>query len=288
MTSMIHPMACVSPNAKLGENVRVDAFAVIEDDVVIGDNCHIHSHAKIAQYTTMGANCRVYLGALVGEQPQDHRCDPKTVSYTEIGHDTVIREYVQIHRPPFEGKKTVIGNHCLFMGFVHIAHDCQIADNVTIANNTALSGHIEVGPGAVISGYVIMHQFCRIGALAMMSPLGGYRQDVPPFCITNERGAIVGMNSVGLKRAGYDVKTRSAVNRAIKTYYFSAMNKTEALEKIMEEDGTIPQVAYFVQFIRESKRGVMPSVVDQDKNVGNFSDRADIVEALPTDPELED
>lgn len=273
MSDLIHPQAYVSPKAKLGKNVRVDPFAVIEDDVVIGDNCHIHSHAKIAQYTTMGNNCRVYLGALVGEQPQDHRCDPNMVSYTEIGNSVVIREYVTIHRPPFENAKTIIGDSCLLMGFVHIAHDVILHDHVTIANMTALSGHIEVESGAVLSGFITMHQFCRVGTLAMLSPLGGYRQDVPPFCITNEHGAIVGMNAVGLKRAGIPVETRSAINAAIKLYYFSGTNKTEALAQIEKESGHMPEVMHFVNFIRSSKRGVMPSVLEQDANVGNMTDR---------------
>lgn len=286
MTAQIHPMSCVSPSAKIGENVRIDAFAVVDDDTVIGDNCHIHSHVKIARYTTLGKNCRVYMGALVGEEPQDHRCDPGTVSYTEVGDNVVIREYVTIHRPPFEGLKTVIGNHCLLMAFVHIAHDVKLEDHVTIANLTALSGHIEVGRGAVLSGYIVMHQFCRIGALAMLSPLGGYRQDVPPFVITNEKGAIVGANIVGLKRAGFPVTVRTAVNRAIKHYFFSGMNKTEALDLIMSEDGTIPEIIYFVNFIRESKRGIMPSVNDVDPNAGNFSDRG--TAGLPPVPEMTD
>lgn len=273
MSSLISSMAYVSPKAKIGSNVRIDPFAVIEEDVEIGDGCHIHSHVKIAQYTKMGRNCRVYLGALVGEQPQDHRCDPNTVSYTEIGDNVVIREYVTIHRPPFEGLKTVIGDGCLLMGFVHIAHDVKLEDHVTVANMTALSGHIEVGRGAVLSGYIVMHQFCKVGALAMLSPLGGYRQDVPPFCITNERGAIVGMNTVGLKRVGFPVATRTAINRAIKTYFFSGMNKTEALELIEQQDGEIPEVAYFVDFIRSSKRGMMPGVTEMGADVGNMADR---------------
>ncbi|MGN0870629.1 MAG: acyl-[acyl-carrier-protein]--UDP-N-acetylglucosamine O-acyltransferase, partial [Victivallales bacterium] len=140
----IHPTAVVSPNAEIGKNVEIGPYAVIDDDVRIGDDCFIDAHVKIGQYTTIGPRCRIYFGAFVGAEPQDHRFYKGIQSYTEIGSDTVIREYVTIHRPPFEFLKTTIGNHVLLMAFVHIGHDVIIGDRVTIANNTALSGHVQV------------------------------------------------------------------------------------------------------------------------------------------------
>ena len=162
----IHPTAIVSPKAEIGKNVEIGPYTVIEDDVKIGDDCYIDAHVKIGQYTTIGPRCRIYFGVYIGE-PQDHRFYRGIRSFVEIGADTVLREYVTVHRPPFEFLKTVIGDHVLLQAFVHIAHDCMLSDRVTISNHTALSGHCQVGPGAVISGYVLAHQFTRIGALAM-------------------------------------------------------------------------------------------------------------------------
>jgi len=254
---MIHPTAIVSPKAEIGNNVEIGPYAIIEDDVKIGDDCHIDAHVKIAQYTTIGARCRIYYGAFVGAEPQDHRFYKGIRSSTEIGHDTVIREYVTIHRPPFEFMKTVIGNHVLLMAFVHVAHDVVIADRVTIANQTALTGHVQIGEGAVLSGYTKIHQFCRIGSLAMIGATCIITQDVPPFCMLREHGFITGPNTIGLRRAGLSNEARLAIRRAIKTYFFEGLNGKNALERI-ESLPMTPEVRLFVNFIKESKRGIMP------------------------------
>ena len=130
---MIHPTAIVSPDAQIGKNVEIGPYAVIEDNVKIGDNCYIDSHVKICRYTTVGSDCCIYYNALVGAEPQDHRFYRGLVSFCEIGHHTVIREFVTIHRPPFEQLKTVVGNHVLLMAFVHVAHDVVIGDHATLA-----------------------------------------------------------------------------------------------------------------------------------------------------------
>ena len=150
---MIHPTAIVSPDAQIGKNVEIGPYAVIEDNVKIGDNCYIDAHVKICRYTTIGSDCCIYMNALVGAEPQDHRFYRGLISYCEIGHHTVIREFVTIHRPPFEQLQTVVGNHVLLMAFVHVAHDVVIGDHVTIANHTSLSGHVQVGDGAVDHKY---------------------------------------------------------------------------------------------------------------------------------------
>lgn len=254
----IHPTAVVSEKAELGKDVKIGPYAVIEDYAVIGDGSFVDAHAKIASYTSLGKNCRVYMGALVGEEPQDHRFKPGLKSSTEIGDNTVIREYVTIHRPPFENKKTSIGHNCLFMAFVHIAHDDIIGNHVTIANHTALTGHVEIGDGAVISGYVMVHQFCRIGSLAMVGPDSIIRQDIPPFCLLGENSSIFGPNVIGLRRAGLDVDTRSAIRKAIKTYFFKNLNTKMAVEKIESMKMPQKEVKKFVEFIKNSQRGIMP------------------------------
>jgi UDP-N-acetylglucosamine acyltransferase len=254
----IHKTAVIAPDAVIGKNVEIGPYVTIEDNVVIGDDCQIHSHAKIARYTKIGKRCRIYMGALVGEEPQDHRFYPGLVSSTEIGSDTVIREYVTIHRPPFEGLKTIIGNHVLLMAFVHVAHDCILHDHVTIANHAAITGHVEVGQGAVLSGYVLVHQFSRIGAFAMVTASARVKQDIPPFCLLGDNDYIYGPNTIGLRRAGFDSDQRLAIKKAIKTYFFQGYNGTVALEKITNELGSSKEVAQFVEFIKSSQRGMMP------------------------------
>lgn len=260
MDSLIHPLACVHPGAQIGENTRIDAFAVIDEHVKIGAHCHIHSHAKIAKYTTIGDHCRIYLGASVGEDPQDHRYDPTIVSYTEIGNYVALREYVTVHRPPFEGKTTYIGDYSLLMAFVHVGHDCKIANHVTIANLTLLAGHVEVESGAVISAAARFHQFCRVGKMSITSSFATTRQDTPPFCMVNDEGYVVGMNAVGMRRAGLSSEVRLAVQRAIRTYFYEDLLGSAAIAKIEETDGNIQEVQDFLTFIKTSTRGIVPGV----------------------------
>ena len=157
----IHPTAIISPGARIGEGVRIGPYSIVESDCEIGDDCWIDAHVKIARYTSLGPRCRVYLGALVGEEPQDHRFKPGTVAHTVIGSDTTIREYVTIHRSPFEGGITSVGDRTLLMAFVHLGHDVRVGNRVTIANQTGISGHVIIEDGAVLSGYVLIHQFCQ-------------------------------------------------------------------------------------------------------------------------------
>ena len=275
----IHPTAVVSPNAEIGKNVEIGPYAVIDDDVRIGDDCFIDAHVKIGQYTTIGPRCRIYFGAFVGAEPQDHRFYKGIQSYTEIGSDTVIREYVTIHRPPFEFLKTTIGNHVLLMAFVHIGHDVIIGDRVTIANNTALSGHVQVGQGAVFSGCVLVHQFCRIGALAMVGPGAHVGQDIPPFCMLRESNVITGPNTIGLRRAGMSNEQRLAIRRAIRTFFFEGLNAKNALEQIERGENVLPEVHMFVNFIKDSHRGIMPG---NPKFVGISDEQRELIESQTT------
>ncbi len=252
----IHPTAVVSPDAEIGNNVEIGPYAIIESDVKIGDDCYIDAHVKIAQYTTIGPRCRIYLGAFIGAEPQDHRFYKGIESYTEIGSDTVLREYVTIHRPPFEFQKTVIGSHVLLMSFVHVGHDTVIADQVTIANNTVLAGHVQIARGAVLSADIRVHQFCRIGSVAMIAAGATVLQDVPPFCLTDHEGRVAGVNTIGLRRIGMASAPRLALRNAVKTYFFKGLNGKNALEEIQSTE-MLPEVQHFVNFIRESSRGIV-------------------------------
>lgn len=257
----IHPTAVVSPEATIGRGVHIGPYSVIDGDAVIGDDCWIDAHVKIASQTTLGPRCRVYFGALIGEEPQDHRFRPGTPATTVVGADTVLREYVTIHRSPFEGGVTTIGEKTLLMAFVHVGHDARIGNRVTVANQTAISGHVIIEDGAVLSGYILIHQFCRIGAIAMLGARTIVRQDVPPYCMLAENSCICGPNVIGLRRNGFDSPRRLAVRRAIKELYFRGLNTANALAAIEAEPVT-PDVAHFVDFIRRSERGIMPGDPD--------------------------
>ncbi len=252
----IHYTAVVSPEAKIGKDVEIGPYSVIEDNVVIGDGCFIDAHVKVARYTTVGSECRIYFGALIGEEPQDHRFQPGTVAYTEVGARTTLREYVTIHRSPFAQGRTVVGSDTLLMAFVHVGHDAAIGNRVTVANHTAISGHVIIEDGAVLSGYILIHQFCRIGSLAMIGARTIITQDIPPYCMLSEDNYICGPNTVGLRRAGFDSSRRAAIRHAIKTYFFRGLNTKNALAEIRCVEMT-PEVDHFSEFIRQSERGIM-------------------------------
>ena len=254
----IHPTAVIAPGVQIGKDVHIGAYTVIEPDCVIGDNCWIDAHVKIGRWTTIGARTRIYFGALIGDDPQDHRFTAGTQAFTVIGSDTTIREYVTIHRSPIEGRKTTIGNHTLLMAFVHVGHDACIGNRVTAANQTAFSGHVIVGDGAVISGYVLVHQFCRIGSLAMVGARTIIRQDIPPYCMLAENECVCGPNVVGLRRAGFDNSRRFAIRQAVKTFFFKGLNSTNAVEEILAAHPDNPDITLFTDFIRSTERGIMP------------------------------
>lgn len=254
----IHPTAVIASDAVIGNGAIVGPYSIVESDCVIGENCWIDGHVKIGRYTTIGAGSRIYFGAVVGDDPQDHRFKPGTVAYTRIGERTTIREYVTIHRSPFENGLTSVGDDTLLMAFVHAGHDVKIGNRVTVANQTAFSGHVIVEDGAVFSGYVLIHQFCRIGALAMVGGRTIIRQDIPPYCMVAENEHICGPNVVGLRRAGFDDDRRLQIRKAIKDYFFHGFNASNALEKILSDYPNNDDIIHFVDFIRHTERGIMP------------------------------
>ncbi len=254
----IHPTAVIAPGVKIGNNVRIGAYTVIQDDCVLEDDCWIDANVKIGRWTSIGRRSRIYFGALVGDDPQDHRFREGTRASTRIGNDVTIREYVTIHRSPFENGVTSIGDGTLLMAFVHVGHDARIGNRVTAANHTAFSGHVVVGDGAVLSGYVLIHQFCRIGEIAMVGGRTIIRQDIPPYCMLAENEHICGPNVVGLRRNGFNSEQRGIIRHIIKEYFFRRLNAANALEKIEREYAASPEAMNFVRFIRGTERGIMP------------------------------
>ena len=256
--SGIHPTAVVSPGAVIGKNVTIGAYSIVENDCSIGDNCVIDAHVKIAAHTAIGSGTRVYFGAVIGDDPQDHRFKPEIVSHTIIGRNVTLREYVTIHRSPFPDCTTEVGDNTLLMAFVHVGHDARIGRNVTVANNSVFAGHVIVNNGAVVSAYVLVHQFCRIGQLAMIGGRTLVRQDVPPFCMLAENSFVCGPNVVGLRRAGFDDARRLKIRKIIKDYFFRRLNGSNALELINSNYPGDEDVVFFSEFIKSTTRGIVP------------------------------
>ncbi len=253
--NVIHPTAIIDPSVKIGEGTSVGPYVVIERNVTIGANNRIEARAHISTGTTLGDENHIHMGAIVGHTPQDVTFKDAP-TFTKIGDRNIIREYVTIHRGTKEGTSTTIGNDNFLMTYVHIAHNCKIGNQVIFVTTASLSGHCEVGDGAFLSGFVGLHQFSKIGTLAIISALSAINKDIPPFIIAGGRPATVqGVNAVGLKRAGINPKIRSEIKEAYKLLYKSGLNTTQALEKI-KENLKSKEVKTLTDFIESSDRGI--------------------------------
>lgn len=249
----IHPTSIIEAGARLGEGVRIGPYAVIECDTVIGDDCEIRAHASIKRFTTLGRANVVYEGAIIGGEPQDvsfHECE----SYVRIGEGNRIREGVTVHRGTEPGSETIIGSGCFMMACSHVAHDCRLGDRVILANNVALAGHIRIDNQAFLSGGVVVHQFCRIGRLAMVGGNSKIVQDCLPFVITDGvPGRACGLNTVGLRRAGIKTAEIQQLKQAYRLLLRSSLRLEEALDRMSEIES--PLVEEMIEFARSSRRG---------------------------------
>ena len=258
MSVQIDKLAVVSPKAQLGTNVSVGPFSVIEDDVVIGDGTRIGTSAIVSSGTRLGRECKVFHGAAVGGPPQDLKYAGET-TYLEVGEKTVIREFVTLNRATTESGTTRIGRNCLLMAYTHVAHDCQLGDNVILANCVALGGHVVIGNHVIVGGLTPVHQFVRIGDHAMIG--GGFRigKDVPPYILAGQEPLrFERINLVGLRRRGFDEKAVSSLDHAYRLLYKSGLNVSQAAERIKSEVEHTTVVENLLSFISGSKRGIIP------------------------------
>jgi UDP-N-acetylglucosamine acyltransferase len=250
----VHPTAVVAPGARLGKDVSIGPFVVIEDATEIGDGCEIRAHAVVRRFTTLGAHNRVHEGAVLGGEPQDVAftgADSRLV----IGDRNLIREGVTIHRSTKPGGATLVGSDCFLMAYAHIAHDCRLGDRVIAANNVALAGHVELADRAFLGGIVGVHQFCRVGRMAMVGGHAKVVQDCLPFVITDGQPARArGLNVVGLKRAGVAASQLRTLHEAYRLLLRSGLPRASALEKLQALCD--PLVDELVAFVRASKRGI--------------------------------
>lgn len=254
LPAKIHPTAIIDESAKIGENVSIGPYTIIGKYTTIGDNCVIGPHCVI-ENTTMGSGNEIIASAFIGVKPQDLSYDG-VESMVVMGDNNKVRECVTIHRSSFLDKPTKIGNSCLFMANSHVAHDCQLGNNVIMVNNAAIAGHVVVSDGAILSGMVAAHQFVRIGKYAMVSGLSGIPLDIPPFCrASGGRAKLVGLNTVGLRRAGFTRDTIKAIKDAYKQLFLSTDTMHDSIEKLRASN-PCKEVSELVEFCAATKRGI--------------------------------
>ncbi len=253
MTTTIHPSALVDPAAELGEGVTVGPWAIIGPDVTVGDGSVIAARATLERNVKLGREVTVGIGSILGGAPQDTKYRGEE-TWVEIGDRTHIREYSTVNRGTTDKYRTVIGADSFLMTYVHVAHDCVLGDSVTIANGTQMAGHVTIEDHAIVSGLVVLHQFVTVGAYAFVG--GGTRvnMDIPPFCKAVNK--LYGLNAIGLQRAGFTADTVSALKRAYRIVFNSHLSLSRALEKAREEVEPLPEVEQFLDFVRNSNRGV--------------------------------
>ncbi len=250
----IHPLAVVSPHAELGNNVRIGPFCVVEAGVVLGDGCHLAGRVTVKSGTVLGRDNLVLEGSVLGGMPQ-HLHMPEHPGTTEIGDGNVFRENVTVHRALAAGNATRIGNRCLFMVNSHAAHDCLVHDNVVLTNGTMLGGHVEIGPRAYLGGGVAVHQFCRVGRLAMIGGMARVVRDVPPFIMLDgDSSMVVGLNRVGLRRADFTSEEVLELKAAYRVIYRTGLTWQEMLDTLQSKFATGPASEYSPFFL-SGKRG---------------------------------
>ena len=253
----IHPTAIVSVNTQIDSSVTVGPYSIIEDGVIIGAGTEISSHVRIEKFTRIGSECRIFNGAVVGAIPQDLKFEGER-SELVVGDRTVIREFVTISRGTAASGKTEIGSDCLLMNYVHVAHDCRIANHVILSNSVNLAGHVEVADHAIIGGLVPVHQFVKIGKHSFIG--GGYRvaQDVPPYVLAaGEPLRFGGLNYVGLRRNGFSEEQIKILDNVYFILYRSQLNRSDSITKIKNEIEMTQDVKTIVDFITSSERGVI-------------------------------
>src|SRR5690554_1414842 len=254
---MIQPLAYIHPEAKIANNVEIGPFSTIHDNVEIGEGTWIGSNVTIMEGARIGKNCRIFPGAVISGIPQDLKFAGEETT-AEIGDNTTIRECVTINRGTKDRWKTIVGNNCLIQAYSHIAHDCVVGNNCIFSNNSTLAGHITVGDYVVLAGMVAVHQFCSIGSHSFITGGTLVRKDVPPYIkAAREPISYAGINSVGLRRRGFDSDKIREIQNIYRVLYQQNYNNSQAIELIETDMEATPERDEIIQFVRNSSRGIM-------------------------------
>jgi len=252
---MDHQLAYIDPKAKIGPNVTISPFTTVYGDVEIGEGTWVGPNVTLMGGTRIGKHCRIFPGAVIGAIPQDLKFDGE-YTLARVGDHTTIRECVTINRGTKANDETVVGNHCLLMAYVHVAHDCIIGDRCVIANSVQLAGHVEVHDHAVIGGTSAVHQFNKIGAHAMVAGGTIVLKDVPPY-VTAARSPLqfAGLNKTGLLRRGFTEDQLAQLREIYRIVFQSKMNLSHAIEEIENDLPATPEREIVLSFLRKSMGG---------------------------------
>jgi len=254
---MNQPLAYIHPGAKIAQNVVVEPFTTINNDVEIGEGTWIGPNVTIMEGARIGKNCKIFPGSVIAAEPQDLKFEGE-YSVAIIGDNVTIRENVTVNRGTKASGKTVVGNHCLIMANAHIAHDCIVGDHAIIVNNVALGGHVEIGEWAILGGQSAVHQFVKIGRHAMISGGTLVRKNVPPFVkAAKEPIQYVGINSIGLRRRAFVTEKINHIQDIYRFVFQKINNITNAIEYVEAEVPVSPERDEILQFIKNSPRGII-------------------------------
>jgi UDP-N-acetylglucosamine acyltransferase len=257
VTTVIHPSAIVDKKASIGADVKIGPYTIIDDDVVIGDTCEIDSHVHIKSGSRLGAGCRVFKGAVLGEVPQDLKFGGEK-TLLRIGDNVTIREFCTMNRGTKATGETVIGSNCLFMAYCHVGHDCRIGDRCIAANCVNLAGHVEIGKNVNIGGMCAVVQFRKIGDYSHITALSLIKKDVAPFAMVAPGPMrVIGINRIGLMRAGFDSERRRIIKRAYRVLFRMGLTKGDALSRLSAEFPGNNDVASILSFVKASTRGLL-------------------------------
>jgi UDP-N-acetylglucosamine acyltransferase len=254
---MIHPTAIVHPNANIAIDVEIGPYCIIGENVSIKRGAVLQAHVVVNGWTEIGEDCTVYPFATVGAASQDRKYQGER-AFTKIGDRTILREYVSVQRATGDDQCTIVGTDCLLLAYVHIAHNCVLGDGVTMSNLAQLSGHVQIGDYATIGGQSGFHQFTRVGRYAMIGGMSKVTKDVPPFFLIEGNPAEpYGLNSVGLRRAGFSAEERNEIKKFYKLLYNSKLTVSNAVESMKEEALSAPGREIIAFLEAPSQRGIL-------------------------------
>lgn len=261
---MNQPLAYVHPQAKIARNVVIEPFVTIHKNVEIGEGTWIGSNVTIMEGARIGKNCRIFPGAVISAIPQDLKFAGEETT-VEIGDDTTIREFVTINRGTKANYKTEIGQNCLLMAYVHVAHDCIVGNNCILANASTLAGHITIQDYAIVGGLTAVHQFVNIGKHVMISGGSLVRKDVPPYTkAARDPLSFVGVNSIGLRRRGFSSEKINEIQEIYRIIYLRKQNVSQSVTMIETEMPSTPERDEIISFITNSSRGIMKGYAFKD------------------------
>jgi UDP-N-acetylglucosamine acyltransferase len=251
----IHPTAAIDSSAVLDENVEIGAYCVVGAEVAIGSGTSLRPHVVIEPYVSIGSGCEIFSGAVLGGVPQDRKFKGEK-SFLVIGSNNMIREHVTIHRAAGAGNETRIGDGNQIMAYCHIGHNCLVGSGIMMSNMVGLAGHVQIEDRVVFGAISGIHQFVRVGTLAMVGGYSKVVQDIPPYMMADGRPCkILDLNVIGLRRSGVSVRSRSDLKQAYKLLYRSNMNMSQAIETIESEIDSSPERDYLLDFIRKIRFG---------------------------------